>query len=107
MYDLFFYSPTHRDLVLLKVQCASVRFIEIDVCIPLQTEKPYFKIVAIYLLQDPRGRLSDMKKTNHYRSKQGDLKQWTSKTYQAVLPSLCTEMLGMSQSFYFQMRKQL
>ena len=61
----------------------------------LQTEKPYLKMSAIYLLQDPRARLADMKSTTSYRTKQGETKPWSANTHQVVLPSLCSEMLGM------------
>ena len=59
-----------------------------------QTEKPYYKISALYLLSDPRSRLADMKRTGSFRTKQGEVKPWTANTHQLLLPSLCNEVLG-------------
>ena len=59
-----------------------------------QTEKPYYKTTALYLLSDPRSRLADLKRTGSYRTKAGEVKAWTANTHQLVLPPLCSEMLG-------------
>ena len=48
---------------------------------------------VVYLLQDPRARLADMKASKIFRNKSGALKPFAKKSYQLVIPTLCTEML--------------
>jgi hypothetical protein len=47
----------------------------------------------VYLLQDPRARLADMKASMRFRNKAGVLKTFTKKSYQLVIPTLCSELL--------------
>lgn len=92
---MLLFQSCSRDLVLLKVSLHLAELRGSIIPFLLQTEKPYLKMSAIYLLQDPRARLADMKSTNSYRTKQGETKPWSANTHQVVLPSLCSEMLGM------------
>ena len=59
----------------------------------LQSENPYWKMSIVYLLQDPRARLADMKASTRFRNKAGVLKTFTKKSYQVVIPNLCAELL--------------
>ena len=45
-------------------------------------------------MSDPRSRLSDLKRSGSYRTKQGEVKPWAPNTHQLLLPDLCNEMLG-------------
>ena len=60
----------------------------------VQDEEPNMQLVAAYLLQDPRARLADLKKTKTWRNGRGETKQWTDKSHQLAIPGLCGDMLG-------------
>ena len=52
------------------------------------------QLAAVYLVQDPRARLADLKKTKTFRNSRGETRQWTDKSHQLVIPALCGDMLG-------------
>ena len=52
------------------------------------------QLVAVYLVQDPRARLAELKKTRSFRNSRGEMRVWTDKSHQLVIPSLCGDMLG-------------
>ena len=54
----------------------------------MKDEEPNMKLVAVYLVQDPRARLADLKKSKTFRNSRGELREWNDKSYQLVLPSL-------------------
>jgi len=58
----------------------------------LKSENPYWKMSIVYLLQDPRARLADMKASARFRNKAGALKTFNKKSYQTVIPNLCSEL---------------
>ena len=60
----------------------------------VKDEEPNMKLVAVYLVQDPRARLADLKKSKTFRNSRGELREWNDKSYQLVLPSLCGDMIG-------------
>ena len=47
----------------------------------------------VYLLQDPRTRLADMKAANKYRGKTGVAKKFRPNSHQQIIPQMCGEML--------------
>ena len=47
----------------------------------------------VYLLQDPRTRLADMKAANKYRGKTGVAKKFRPNSHQRIIPQMCGEML--------------
>ena len=60
----------------------------------VQDEEPNMQLVAAYLLQDPRARLAELKKTKTLRNSRGETKQWSDKSHQLAIPGLCGDMLG-------------
>ena len=52
------------------------------------------QLVAAYLLQDPRARLAELKKTKTLRNSRGEMRPWTDKSHQLAIPGLCGDMLG-------------
>ena len=62
--------------------------------LPVQDEEPTMQLSAVYLVQDPRARLADLKKTKTFRKSSGETRQWTDKSHQLVIPGLCGDMLG-------------
>ena len=63
-------------------------------CHLLQTEQPRMSLVGVYLVQDPRARLAGLKRSKTYRNSRGEVRPWTDKTYQVVIPAICGDMLG-------------
>ena len=47
----------------------------------------------VYLLQDPRTRLADMKAANKYHGKTGGAKNFRPNSHQQIIPQMCGEML--------------
>ena len=47
----------------------------------VKDEEPNMKLVAVYLVQDPRARLADLKKSKTFRNSRGELREWNDKSY--------------------------
>ena len=70
-------------------------------CHLLQTEQPRMSLVGVYLVQDPRARLAGLKRSKTYRNSRGEVRPWTDKTYQVVIPAICGDMLGKHEKNMF------
>ena len=73
----------------------------VNCCHLLQTEQPRMSLVGVYLVQDPRARLAGLKRSKTYRNGRGEVRPWTDKTYQVVIPAICGDMLGKHEKNMF------